>query len=293
MTVLAFGDGSPRSADVEVRWLGGRAFGWPGVEARLREAPWLALQLPTAFARAAWALAGFDRVVAHWAVPSAVPCALASRAPLEVWLHGADVRLLTAVPGLGHAVARLLARRDAQLVFVASHLRSAFLGILDAPEAATLAQRSRVEPAPIEVPERATLSRLPEVGEAPYVVWVGRMVGSKAPALAVDVCRAAGLRLVLVGDGPASPPPSPGVTQLGFRPRAEALRAIAHATVLLGTSREEGAPTVVREARALGVPVVALPAGDLSTWAASDPGIRVCDEVDLVASLVAASARPR
>lgn len=274
---------------MEVRWLGARAFGWPGVETRLREAPWLALQLPAVFARAARGLEGFDRVIAHWAVPSAVPCALASRAPLQVWLHGADVRLLTSAPWLGRAVARALVRRDAELVFVASHLRAAFSGMLDAPFAAAVEQRSRVEPAPIEVPQRATLARLPEVGDGPYVVWVGRMVASKAPALAVEVCRAAGLRLVLVGEGPACPPSSPGVTQLGFRARGDALRAIAHATVLLATSRDEGAPTVVREARALGVPVVALPAGDLSAWAASDAGIRVCDELDLVAGLSAAS----
>jgi teichuronic acid biosynthesis glycosyltransferase TuaC len=48
---------------------------------------------------------------------------------------------------------------------------------------------------------------------------------------------------------------------------------MAAADVLVSASREEGAPTVVREARALGVPVVAVPCGDLATWAAADPGI--------------------
>jgi len=46
---------------------------------------------------------------------------------------------------------------------------------------------------------------------------------------------------------------------------------------VLHTSRTEGAPTVVREARALGVPVVACLAGDLEAWAANDPGIAIAD----------------
>jgi teichuronic acid biosynthesis glycosyltransferase TuaC len=44
---------------------------------------------------------------------------------------------------------------------------------------------------------------------------------------------------------------------------------------LLSTSAHEGAPSVVREARALGVPVVAVAAGDLAEWAKADPGIVV------------------
>jgi len=35
----------------------------------------------------------------------------------------------------------------------------------------------------------------------------------------------------------------------------------------------EGAPSVVREARALGVPVVAVAAGDLAEWAKDDAGV--------------------
>jgi glycosyltransferase involved in cell wall biosynthesis len=43
--------------------------------------------------------------------------------------------------------------------------------------------------------------------------------------------------------------------------------------VLLSASRHEGAPTVVREARALGTPVVACAAGSLAALAESDDGI--------------------
>jgi teichuronic acid biosynthesis glycosyltransferase TuaC len=49
------------------------------------------------------------------------------------------------------------------------------------------------------------------------------------------------------------------------------------ADLLLSASRHEGAPTVVREARALGTPVVATDAGDLRAWAAADAGIWLVD----------------
>jgi glycosyltransferase involved in cell wall biosynthesis len=55
--------------------------------------------------------------------------------------------------------------------------------------------------------------------------------------------------------------------------------------VLVSASRHEGSPLVVREARALGVPVVACPSGDLEQWARDDAGLWV-----LPASLDAESA---
>ena len=55
------------------------------------------------------------------------------------------------------------------------------------------------------------------------------------------------------------------------RRRNRRLRWIAAADLLISTSLEEGAPTAVREAVALGVDVVACPAGDLEAWAESEP----------------------
>jgi glycosyltransferase involved in cell wall biosynthesis len=57
--------------------------------------------------------------------------------------------------------------------------------------------------------------------------------------------------------------------------RADALALIAQADKLVHLSDAEGAPTVIREARALGIPVLATAVGDVARWAASDPGIEI------------------
>ena len=58
-----------------------------------------------------------------------------------------------------------------------------------------------------------------------------------------------------------------------FTKEPETLAWIAAADLLVSASRDEGAPTVVREARLLGTPVLAARAGDVERWAAQDPGI--------------------
>src|SRR5260221_7910181 len=86
------------------------AFGWPGVAARLRQRPWRALAAARWVAGARRRIARestLDRVVCHWAVPSAWPIGEAARAPLHVVSHGGDARLLCALPPpLRGAIAR-------------------------------------------------------------------------------------------------------------------------------------------------------------------------------------------
>ena len=62
---------------------------------------------------------------------------------------------------------------------------------------------------------------------------------------------------------------------LGHLPRHEALAFIAAADRLIHTSESEGAPTVIREARSLGIPVLSTPTGDVARWAQTDPGIEI------------------
>ena len=67
------------------------------------------------------------------------------------------------------------------------------------------------------------------------------------------------------------------MTFTGALPRREALAWVAAADALLHPSAVEAAPTVVREARALGVPVVACDAGDVVAWARDDAGIHLAE----------------
>lgn len=298
--VVVISPGRPSDAEVEaagaghvrvVRTGGAALFAWPGAVARARERPARLVLAPAALARAAWVVRRerpFDRAVAHWMVPSAFPVLAGVAAPLEVVAHGADVRLLAALPAVARAmlIARVLERAE-RVRFVAASLRDDLVRTLPPALGGRLLRAAVIEPLPIEVPARDALGDpRPGLGLAPgvpYVAWVGRVVAAKRPHLAIEAARSAGLPLVLIGDGPAlgevraatHARPAGQVVLGGLLPRDRALAVIGGAAALLHTSEAEGAPTVVREARALGVPVVACAAGDLAAWAATDGGIVV------------------
>jgi glycosyltransferase involved in cell wall biosynthesis len=67
----------------------------------------------------------------------------------------------------------------------------------------------------------------------------------------------------------------PEARWLGQRPRNETLRWVRAADLLVSASPKEGAPTVIREALALGTKVVALDCGDLKQWAENDRNLVV------------------
>jgi teichuronic acid biosynthesis glycosyltransferase TuaC len=140
-----------------------------------------------------------------------------------------------------------------------------------------------VAPCPIELPVAPSRlearARLGVCADESVALVVARLI----PGKRVDVALAAltllgGMRVVVVGDGPLRGSLAarfPGAEYLGQLGREQTLLWIAAADVLVTASRLEGAPTVVREARALGTPVVAAPAGELSAWAAVDPLLTV------------------
>lgn len=228
-----------------------------------------------------------DRAVAHWLLPSALILSLAGAPRIEAWAHGADVRLLRQLPrAVAERVVSRLLERGASVVFVSAQLRRSLLEALSSELARRLLLQSSVCPAPIRVPPREQLTDPRPSGELErrYVVWVGRHIPSKRANEAAEAAARAGLPLVMVGDGQLAPPS--GALALGRLSRNETLRWIAHAAALVSTSRDEGAPTVIREARALGVPVVAAPSGDLEVWAAADEGIRLVRETDDIAVIL-------
>ena len=248
------------------------AFGWPGVAARVRERP---LRLLDAARWVAWArrelrrMGPFQRIVAHWAVPSAVPIALGAppSSELEVVSHGGDVRLLAALPGPARtAVVRCIALRATSWRFVSNALLASLVGRLARPDAEHVMRVARVRPPDIDLYDAGAdvRARRDALAGLPFSVVVARLVASKRVERAIEQV-ARGLApqpLVVVGDGPergrleklarARAVDARFVGKVG---RRDALAWIGAADVLLHASHAEGLSTVVREATALGTRV--------------------------------------
>jgi glycosyltransferase involved in cell wall biosynthesis len=285
IVVAARSQGRRRDAQREdgVRWIAaGDAFGWPGVTARLRERP----QRAGGIARFVYgalreldAIGAVDRAIAHFLLPSAFPALAWSRLRarhVEVVAHGSDARLFARLPGLVRRhIARSLTRRKASLRCTSHELARLLAHALGS----SFRGRIEVAPSPISVsgtPSRARARELLRIGaNTPLVVVVARLIASKR----VDVAlRAAALvpsaQVVVIGDGPlrsALASSFPGVTFTGPLERDRTLSYIAAADVVLSASLLEGSPTVLREARLLGTPIVALRAGDLPERYRDDP----------------------
>jgi teichuronic acid biosynthesis glycosyltransferase TuaC len=293
---------------------GGVLFGWPGAVARAREAPWRLVGAGSFAAGVQVRLRGLgpvDRAVAHWIVPCAWPLLVRTRAELEVVAHGADVRALVRAPRLlRHHVLRALLERGARFTFAARALLRALAAALDPAVAAELEARATVAPPALDLPDvaaraaalRKELGLDVACGERLAVVAC-RLVTDKRVDVAIEAAWVASspVRLVVVGDGPARAElerlaaamadayggrlgagagagvGARRVIFMGMLPRREALAWIGAADVLLHPSEVEAAPTVIREARALGVRVVTCDAGDVGAWAAADPGITLIE----------------
>jgi teichuronic acid biosynthesis glycosyltransferase TuaC len=238
------------------------AFGSPGALARVMAFP------PRALTAAVWAVeearalrrGRFDRIIAHWAVPSAWPISLGDvGAKLEVVSHGGDVRMMMAMPAPMRAaiVSAIVARADVWR-FVSREL----LDELASATSNALAARLRaiaVVRAPalrmVDVSARARALRS-ELGA--FDVSVGRLVPSKRVDRAIDRAASKRALLVVVGEGPErrklerqAKRTLASVRFVGNVPRDEALAYLAAADTLVFASEAEGCSTVVREARAL------------------------------------------
>lgn len=261
----------------------GDAWGPPGALARLRASPLRVIGV-VRFVLGSWRAlrrrGPFDTVVAHWILPAAWPIAIRTNAKLEVVVHGSDARLLLRLPAL---LRRYLLRR---LLCRGAHFRFVSFELLEQLVAAgppELRARSTVSPPAFDLPDLPTRALARDrLGIEPterLLVVIGRLVPSKRVATALAAASLLGEgRLVVVGEGPERESLQrdfPGVVFVGALPRQQALTWLRAADLLLSASREEGAPTTIREARRLEVPVVTTPAGDLERWAEGDPGLHV------------------
>jgi len=220
----------------------GIAYG-DGIVGNLRRSPWRVLLLPAflaSFALAARRAARrADLVHAHW-LPSGL-VGLAAGRPLMVQVWGTDVELARRAPWLFRPMLR-----RARLVLAASEALASAARQLGARDV-------RIVPSGIEIPA--------EVGapdEPPHVLYVGRLSEEKGVLELAEA--AAGLPLVVVGDGPLRDR-VPGA--VGFVPPHEVGAYLERAAVVACPSRREGYGVAARQAMAYGRPVVATPAGGL------------------------------
>src|SRR5215470_3642344 len=126
--VIAAGPGMTRDGDIPIARIraGAGLFYDEGAPERLERSPAARLAAPVftaaLFAAAAARARRWDRVLAHWLLPSAVVGARLR--PTLAVAHSADVHL-AARPGVADVVAAALAR--ARTAFVADHLRARML----------------------------------------------------------------------------------------------------------------------------------------------------------------------
>jgi glycosyltransferase involved in cell wall biosynthesis len=267
----------------------------------------------------------WDRIVAHWLVPSALAaCAAAPGWPLVAHAHSGDVALLERLPA-GPALARLIAGGASDIVFASVDLQGRFARLAGrrigrvAPAAPPSAW-ARLRPGNDDGSDGAAALRLRARRElhldGPTVLSVGRLVPIKGfdtfvrAAALVDAASRRGGRprptYVILGDGPERERLARFAAALdvelwmpGFVSRTEIGRWHLAADVYvqpsrpLANGRTEGTPVATLEALAGGLPVVASSTGGLAELAAAT--LRLVPAGDpraLAARLVDELARP-
>ena len=259
-----------------------------GILENLRARPWRIVLVPGFFAGMAAAVArslaagACDRVVAHMMIPGGLVVAALCRdadVPFEIYGHGTDVDLVVAAPAV---LRRIIERRFAAATAIFVPSRDKQRRLLAALPA--LAERCHVATMAQTVPGAAVVERCPVPGR---VVFLGRLIRQKGVTELIDAMARLGPggSLIVAGDGPerarlGSQAARAGIdaTFVGYVEDERKQALLASAAVVCVPSCEigclsEGAPLVVLEARAQGVPVVATRVGGIPELAAGDDGI--------------------
>jgi glycosyltransferase involved in cell wall biosynthesis len=212
--------------------------------------------------------------------------------PLVTTFYGYDMSVLPRLPRWPARLAQLF--REGDLFLCEGPCMRQRLIELGAPADKVHIQRIaiHVERYPAWQPDR---------GECPVVLFVGRFAEKKGllPALAaVREVRRRGqkLRFRIVGDGPLRPEAERFVAEngmtdcvefLGMKPHSEVIGELTRANVFLHPSRtasngdtEGGAPTVLLEAQAVGVPIVTTRHADIPNVAPPGRGVFLSEEND-------------
>jgi glycosyltransferase involved in cell wall biosynthesis len=220
---------------------------------------------------------GIEIVNSHWLVPQGISAALARRGAVRfghvVTVHAADVYLLRAIPA-GRAIARFVARRTESIFADGSHVRDTLDELLGFPSGAVLQPNGvRTEIFGRNAGTTPVESPFPDG----FLLFFGRFAEKKGVvyllrALPKVLEHFPGLGLVLIGygslegqlrDEAARLDIARSVVFAGRKPHTEivgylrACRAAVVPSIIDRHGETEGMPTVVVEAMAAGVPVVA------------------------------------
>jgi glycosyltransferase involved in cell wall biosynthesis len=254
------------------------AEGLAGIVPNLQARPWLAAQVPALVGalalRAVREARSCDLVHAHWIYPGGVAAAIAARVarrPLVVTGHGGDVNLAEQVRAL-RGVSRMVCRAADTCVGVSEAVTCAFRRLGVPPD------RAAFIPLGVETPDNTTdvscggsaaLDRF-RSSAGLRVVYLGSLIPRKSvPTLLAAhrrvECAGHTISTAIVGDGPDEARVAAAVREIGGSsimlagsvPPAQIGAWLAAAHVLVLPSLSEGRPTVVIEAMAHGVPVVA------------------------------------
>jgi teichuronic acid biosynthesis glycosyltransferase TuaC len=261
--------------DVTVFALRGAAFGWPGMAARLKKNPLRVVGATKEIFRVKSAISRnglFSRVIAHWAIPCAWPIA-SSCTNVEIVSHGGDVRLLASLPNV---VRQLLIGRMLQNTacwrFVSETLKATLLETLSRDLQSRVEKIARVRAPeisfavePLAIEHARADQRTRARGQKVFAV-AARLVSSKNVDRAIALAAKENAALLVIGDGPEKKSLERLARELranahflGVLSRSETLAHIAAADALVHMSEQEGLSSVVREADALGTPVITGP----------------------------------
>lgn len=244
--------------------------------------------------RAARAIAPLRPAVLHahfgqmgWA---GLPVARQLRVPVVTTFYGYDMSVLPHLPRWQRRLRRLFQEGD--LFLAEGPCMQRRLVELGCPAAKVRVQR-------IAIHTDRYPRWQPTGGKLPVVLFVGRFAEKKglldALAAVLEVSRRGrAVRFRVVGDGPLRPSAEQFVAVhglggtvefLGMQPHSEVLRELAAADVFIHPSRtasngdtEGGAPTIVLEAQAVGVPLVTTEHADIPNVAPTGPGVYLSPE---------------
>lgn len=217
----------------------------------------------------------FNRLVAHWLVPSGfVGASLrAPGKPLQLIVHGGGWHFLKR-RFWGRMTARWILSRADDIITVAPYLREEILGLYKSRERDEMAGRIRSIPMGLDVSRYSQRGRARRRTDGERrVLAVGRMTPIKGFDRLIEACAPLGAELLLAGDGPMRS----RLTGLAAR-RGVSLRCFGNvareklaelyrtADVLAFSSRrlggrEEGTPRVLLEGMAAGSAIAATRTG--------------------------------